>query len=234
MITLYTSKTAPVKEKLTYSNLASDCRKNYLSSIFKKPSDTELDRFNALFRRVKKDVNTTVGITLGILFGAIIGLIIIIIAGYSIYSAPTDMVLSQGVLFATPDEKEALAASGELYAPYYDEKIIAGTTIAAIFHCAIAFICILESIWSFNNSFLVYKSIWKATDIFVCNSGATSNETFNRISRCRQNIEYEIFRPRHCKDTDAYSTVIRDKHEVYVVYSGKTKSAVIIDPDLYD
>lgn len=193
--------TAPVKEKLSYSKLASDCRKDYLSSIFKKPSDTELDRFNVLFHRVKKDANTTVGITLGILFGAIIGLIIIIIAGNS---------------------------------TYYDEKISICITMVGIFHCAIAFICILESIWSFNNSFLIYKSIWKATDIFVCNSGATSNETFNRISRCRQNIEYEIFRPRHCKDTDAYSTVIRDKHDVYVVYSGKTKSAVIIDPDLYD
>ncbi len=78
-----------------------------------------------------------------------------------------------------------------------------------------------------------YDTIKKATAVFISPYGANT-DTISCISKCPQNIEYEIFRPYFCKDDKGFETVTLDKHDVFVVYSDKTKLAVIVDPMLFE
>lgn len=93
------------------------------------------------------------------------------------------------------------------------------------------------TIWSCasikSNDGIAYDTIRKATDVFVSPYGANT-DTINYITECRQRIECEVIRPSFCKDGAAYETVTRDKHDVFVIYSDKTKRAVIIDPKLFE
>lgn len=84
-----------------------------------------------------------------------------------------------------------------------------------------------------SNDETAYDTIKKATDVFVSPYGANT-DTINYITECRQRIECEVIRPSFCKDDAAYETVTRDKHDVFVIYSDKTKRAVIIDPKLFE
>lgn len=84
-----------------------------------------------------------------------------------------------------------------------------------------------------NNSVLMYKTLKSVSDIYISHDGA-NYKTINKIKECSQRIDCDVFRPRFCKDNKAYEAVVRDKHDVFVLYSNKTKSAVIIDPKLFE
>lgn len=84
-----------------------------------------------------------------------------------------------------------------------------------------------------TNSVFLYKALKSVSDIYISHDGA-NYKTINKIKKCSQRIECGVFRPRFCKDNKAYEAVVNDKHDVFVLYSDKTKSAVIIDPMLFE
>lgn len=84
-----------------------------------------------------------------------------------------------------------------------------------------------------KNSAMLYKTLKSVSDIYISHDGA-NYKTINKIKKCSQRIDCYIFRPSFCKDNKAYEAVVNDKHDVFVLYSDKTKSAVIIDPMLFE
>lgn len=84
-----------------------------------------------------------------------------------------------------------------------------------------------------NNNVLSYDTLRSVTDVYISPNGA-NHATISIVENCRQRIDCSVFRPHFCKDNQAYEAVVNDKHDVFVLYSNKTQSAVIIDPKLFE
>lgn len=207
----------PAEHNISYSQAISDCRSQYLASIFRRASEAELKplRLASIFHRasgtklepfrspsesIKKTFKRHALATFSAIVALAIGLL-------SIMGALT--VISQ----LSDNSGEPLIFT----------------------FCVLCFsiFAIWLSLKDDDNSQLLYKTLKTATDVFVSHDGA-NDITISKIKKCSQRIDCDVFRPYFCKDDSAYEAVIRDKHDVYVIYSEKTKSAVIIDPKLFE
>jgi hypothetical protein len=191
---------APAEHNISYSQAISDCRSQYLASIFRRASEAELKPFRSPSASIKKTLKRHALAAFSAIVALAIGLL-------SIMGALT-------LILQSSDN------SGE---PLIFTLCVLCFSIFAIW----------LSLKDDDNSQLLYKTLKNATDVFVSHDGA-NDITISKIKKCSQRIDCDVFRPYFCKDDSAYKAVIRDKHDVYVIYSDKTKSAVIIDPKLFE
>lgn len=79
---------------------------------------------------------------------------------------------------------------------------------------------------------LIQKLLLDPTaEVFMCNTGADTSPTKKRL-KFRQHITSYIFRPYHCESDDAFRAIVRDSHDVYLIY--KNGDAVLLDPLLFE
>lgn len=68
-------------------------------------------------------------------------------------------------------------------------------------------------------------------EVFMCNTGADTSTTKKRL-KFRQHITSYIYRPYHCWHDEAFRAIVRDSHDVYLIY--KHGDAVLLDPLLFE
>ena len=77
-----------------------------------------------------------------------------------------------------------------------------------------------------------YSTMRKATDVYISNYGASQTE--EKIMKSPQNVDCYIYKPKICKNEEAFRAVTKNKHDVFVIYSSKTQCAIVIDPKLFE
>lgn len=209
-------KLATSKSKdISYTRIVCEGRRQHLASVFTTASCNEVEKLRSLSPLIQKEIkkhNVVMGILCGVgcaLLAAIIALIV--------YIATNGL---EGIIVSIINFCKTLSPL-TLCAVEIIGGVLAYTSIKAL----------KDDNENNDNTFETLKT---ATDVFICTTGANTPETAKCIQQCKQTIEYEIFRPSYCKNQEAYTEVVQDKHDVFVVYSNSTQRAVIIDPKLFE
>lgn len=74
--------------------------------------------------------------------------------------------------------------------------------------------------------------IKSAQNLFICTSGADTQATFRKLKSLKD-IDYRIFRPKHCTDYEAYKAITTDRHSVFMIYDEEYAQVICVDPLLF-
>lgn len=193
----------------SYSQLVRDGRQEHLAEVFRRPTEQEWSAFEKIKEQLMPSVEKShkcdrcLAITL-------------CIALLSISVAIAMMFLSQWLI------------------------MIIGI-ILFVLNCFAIYISIrispydIDGAPSWNQSLHLADVICKiksAQNLFICTSGADTKATIKKL-KYRQDMDYHIFRPSHCADYEAYKTITKDRHSVFMIYDEKYEQVICIDPLLF-
>ena len=194
------------QKPLSYSQIAQNKQYGFhrhLESVFRVPTDDKIDKLRSLGTEIHKMLRLNLVSTILAVTGSILG-------GFGIITA-----ICTGALRAV------------LPTIVLTSIAIVGFAMAGV-GLAIAHFAGVED-WCY----LLHKTLRKATNVYICNTGADTDAT-NKKLEWRQYIDRFILKPKRCSDYDIFRTVTHNEHDVYVVYSDDTNSIVFIDPKLFE
>lgn len=194
------------QKPLGYSQIAQSKRYGFhkhLESVFRVPTDDEMNKLRSLGTKIHKMLRLNLVSMILAATGSILGGFGVITA---ICTGALRAVLPTIVLTSIAIVGLAMAGTGWVIARF------AGTE---------------------DWCYLLYKTLRKATNVYICDTGADTDAT-NKKLEWRRYIDRFILKPKHCSDYDIFKTVTQNEHDVYIVYNDDTNSVVFIDPKLFE
>lgn len=79
----------------------------------------------------------------------------------------------------------------------------------------------------------ILSTLKTASAVYICDTGANTKTTADKMWFNKRHISWDILRPKHCTDYGAYVAITTDEHPVYAVYSSETGKVVFVDPMLF-
>lgn len=207
-------------QELTYTEAIADRRVQQLSVAFKKASNSEIEHLRTLSPLIEKaikkhNIDTGAVIIIGII---VIAALLAFVIGW--VSGKIDVYGFFNSFFEICKNHIGISLC----------VLIAYMPIAYISYKKL----FCDDDDDLQNSDITYDTLKNATNVFICSTGADTTETANLIKNFKQAIRYEVYLPNHCKNLAAFKSVTQNKHDVFVIYSSRTKAAVIIDPKLFE